>query len=88
MARVTGGRVYQADTTDNLDRAFSLIAEELRRQYSLGYYPKQQAQAGQRRRVKVRVTRPNLVVQARDSYIFQSPKSNGQSPKSDFIGRR
>ncbi len=81
MARTTGGRVYPADTTDNLDRAFTLIAEELRRQYSLGYYPKQQAQAGQRRRIKVRVTRPNLVVQARDSYIFQGSKFNVQSSK-------
>lgn len=76
MARTTGGRVYQADTTDNLDRAFSLIAEELRRQYSLGYYPKQQAQAGQRRRIKVRVNRPDLAVQARDSYIFNPSGTN------------
>ncbi len=79
MARVTGGRVYPADTTRSLEQSFSLIAEELRRQYSLGYYPKQTAQAaGQRRRIKVRVQRPGLVVQARDSYIF-NPGGQGTS---------
>ena len=73
MSDATGGRLYRADSTRNLAQAFSLIAEELRRQYSLGYYPQQTASAGQRRRIKVRVTRPNLVVRARDSYIFNPP---------------
>ncbi len=70
LARLTGARLYRADTTRNLADAFSLVAEELRRQYSLGYYPKQAGQPGQRRRIKVRVNRPDLAVQARDSYIF------------------
>ncbi len=39
LARLTGGRIFEADTTYNLDSAFRSIAEELRRQYSLGYYP-------------------------------------------------
>ncbi len=70
MARVTGGRLYRADTTRNLTQSFALIAEELRKQYSLGYYPKTPPHVGERRRIKVRVLRPNLVVQARDSYIY------------------
>lgn len=70
MARVTGGRLYRADTTRNLAASFALIAEELRKQYSLGYYPKTPPHVGERRRIKVRVMRPNLVVQARDSYIY------------------
>ncbi len=70
MARVTGGRLYRADTTRNLAQSFALIAEELRKQYSLGYYPKTPPHTGERRHIKVRVLRPNLVVQARDSYIY------------------
>ncbi|HEY9401898.1 MAG TPA: VWA domain-containing protein, partial [Pyrinomonadaceae bacterium] len=70
MARLSGARVYRAETTRDIEGAFSLVAEELRRQYSLGYYPKQQGQAGQRRHIKVRVTRPDLAVRARDSYIY------------------
>ncbi|HEY9282387.1 MAG TPA: hypothetical protein VIP46_02935, partial [Pyrinomonadaceae bacterium] len=73
IARLTGARRYRADSTRDLTGAFSLIAEELRRQYSLGYYPKQSAQAGERRRIRVRVMRPDLVVQARDSYISGQP---------------
>ena len=76
LAQKTGGRLYRTDNSQNLARAFALVAEELRRQYSLGYYPKNTAQAGQRRQIKVRVNnRPNLVVRARDSYI-SNPSSN------------
>jgi VWFA-related protein len=79
LARLTGARLYRADTTRDIAGAFSLVAEELRRQYSLGYYPKQQGQAGQRRRIKVRVMRPDLAVQARDSYIYNPSNSNNTS---------
>lgn len=70
LADRTGARSYQADSTQNLSSAFANIAEELRRQYSLGYYPKMPAQAGQRRQIKVRVNQPNLAVRTRDSYVF------------------
>jgi Ca-activated chloride channel family protein len=70
LAERTGARTYEADSTQNLSSAFANIAEELRRQYTLGYYPKSPAQAGQRRQIKVRVDQPNLAVRTRDSYIF------------------
>jgi VWFA-related protein len=85
MANVTGGRLYRADSTRNLAESFALIAEELRKQYSLGYYPKTQAQAGQRRHIKVRVLRPGLVVQARDSYLYNP---NGPPPPADTNAAR
>ena len=81
MAQRTGARKYQADSTQNLAYAFSNIAEELRRQYSLGYYPKAPAQAGQRRQIRVRVNQPNLAVRTRDSYIFNS----GSGPDSAAV---
>jgi VWFA-related protein len=70
LAASTGARGYQADSTQNLASAFANIAEELRRQYSLGYYPKTPARAGERRQIKVRVNQPDLAVRTRDSYIF------------------
>lgn len=70
LADKTGARSYQADSTQNLSYAFGNVAEELRRQYSLGYYPQRPAQAGERRQVKVRVNQPNLAVRTRDSYVF------------------
>ena len=70
LANSTGGREYKADTLQNMSYAFANVAEELRRQYSLGYYPKRPAQAGERRGIRVRARQPNLAVRARDSYIF------------------
>jgi VWFA-related protein len=70
LAQKTGTRKYQGDSSENLANAFANIAEELRRQYSLGYYPKNPPQAGQRRQIRVRVNQPNLAVRTRDSYVF------------------
>jgi Ca-activated chloride channel family protein len=87
LAVLTGGRVYEARRDlSYLEAAFNHIAEELRRQYSLGYYPRQGAQTGERRRIKVRVTdQPNLAVRARDSYIYkpapQSPDNTADTKK-------
>jgi len=80
LAQNSGGRKYEADTTSNLEAAFAGIAEELRRQYSLGYYPDKGGQVGERRQIKVRVMRPNVIVKAKNTYIF------GQSDKK-FAGR-
>jgi len=68
LARYSGGRIFEADTVNNLDSAFRSIAEELRRQYSLGYYP-ETGEKGERRRIRVRVMRRNLVVRTKRSYI-------------------
>jgi len=84
LAEKTGGRSYQGDSSQSLASAFAGIADELRRQYTLGYYPKSQAQAGQRRQIRVRVNQPNLAVRTRDSYIF-NPASN---TSADTASRR
>jgi VWFA-related protein len=70
LANNTGGREYRADSLQNMSSAFANVAEELRRQYSIGYYPKRPPEAGQRRSIRVRARQPNLAVRARDSYIF------------------
>jgi VWFA-related protein len=76
LADMTGGSYHQARDLGYLSRAFENIAEELRRQYSLGYSPKRQSQAVERRRIKVRVYRPNLAVRARDSYVYRPAGSD------------
>ena len=81
LANSTGGREYKADTLQNMSSAFGNVAEELRRQYSIGYYPKRPPEAGQRRMIRVRARQPNLAVRARDSYIFNpsGPEKSAQS---------
>ena len=79
LADRTAGRLYRANDTTQLAEAFSRIAEELRRQYSLGYYPQDSdASSAARRQIKVRVNRPNLAVKARDSYVFTTPPGSTQ----------
>jgi VWFA-related protein len=69
LAQNSGGREFEADTLGNLEAAFSGIAEELRRQYSVGYSPDNPGQPGERRQIKIRVMRPDVVVRAKNSYI-------------------
>ncbi len=81
LARTSGGRTFEATTTYNLDAAFNGIAEELRRQYAVGYYPEKAGVKGERRSIRVRVQRPNLVVRAKNSYIV------GATDNQKFAGR-
>lgn len=70
LADVTAGRFYSGDSLFGIDQAFTWIAEELGRQYSLGYYPATAGKDGEKRQIKVKVTEANLVVKSRDSYIY------------------
>lgn len=72
----TGGRFYNGDSLFGIGQAFTWIAEELGRQYSLGYYPATAGKEGERRLIKVRITEADLLVKARDSYIYSSEKGH------------
>jgi VWFA-related protein len=72
LAEKTGGTLYNAETLADVPRAFREITEQLGRQYSLGYYPKTQAGAGEKRDIRVRMRQPDLVVRARDSYVAKA----------------
>jgi VWFA-related protein len=74
IALESGGEYYRGDTIVGLSAAFSELADELRRQYSIGYYPAA-GDGGQRRDIKVRVNQAGLVVKARDSYVYSDSKS-------------
>ena len=69
LADKTGARLFPANDRTQLADAFSRIAEELRCQYSLGYYPQTAAEGGERRQIKVRVDQPDLAVRAKDGYV-------------------
>ncbi len=76
LASNSGGREFEAQSIYNLDAAFSGIAEELRRQYSLGYYPEVVGNIGDRKQIKIRVMRPAVVVRAKNSYIVGQSNRN------------
>ena len=77
LADATGGRVFRPESTPGgLTAAFEGIAEELRRQYNIGYVPTDEGKVGQRKQIKVRVDRPNLIVRSRDSYVVGAAVSS------------
>lgn len=78
LADASGGRLHNADTLSDLDRAFARIAEELRHQYLLSYYPSNTAEDGSYRSIKVRVDQPDLIVRARQGY---RAKGGPQTPE-------
>jgi Ca-activated chloride channel family protein len=81
IAQESGGRFFRGDTIVGLSSAFAELADELRRQYSIGYYPPA-GQSGQRRAIKVRVNQPDLVVKARESYVY-SQRATTEKGKTD-----
>jgi Ca-activated chloride channel family protein len=85
LSNTTGGRFYSGDSLFGIAQAFTWIAEELGRQYSLGYYPTKVGKAGERRQIKVKMTEADLVVKARDSYIYTD---KAQKFNSQFSGPR
>jgi Ca-activated chloride channel homolog len=71
LASETGGRFYQADDVDTIKRSFAAVAEELRRQYNVGYYPKTTSPHPEARRIRVEVDRPDAEVIARKTLIVR-----------------
>ncbi len=77
MADVTGGKAFFPLTFQDLEQATSLIALELRQQYSLGYVPTNPERDGKWRKIAVRVlpqketkTRAQkVIVRAKDGYF-------------------
>ncbi len=68
LTELSGGRLYRAETLGNLNKAFAQIARELGEQFTLGYYPANQARDGTYRRLRVEVNRADVQVQARAGY--------------------
>ena len=70
LAEKTGGRYFKAGDNNAIRQSFAGVAEELRRQYVIGYYPKEVAQGRQERKIRVKVNRKGVAVRARGSYTY------------------
>jgi VWFA-related protein len=69
----TGGRTIVVRNEKNLEQAFDQISEELRSQYTIGYYSTNTAHDGTYRKIKVDTTRKELDVLTRRGYY--APKN-------------
>jgi VWFA-related protein len=68
VASRTGGSSYNATGINDVKQAFVQIAEELRRQYMLGYYPENARRDGRYHQIKVVVNRPEVKIRALEGY--------------------
>jgi VWFA-related protein len=73
LAEETGGRAISVDSEKDLEKAFDVLVEELRSQYTLGFYPTNPNRDGKFRRLKVETTRKDTKVLSRKGYY--PPKS-------------
>lgn len=75
IADSTGGRVIEVSSEKHLQEAFDQISEELRSEYTIGYYPSNSARDGTFRKIKVETTEKDFKVLARKGYY--APKDEG-----------
>ena len=68
LSENSGGRLFLASSTATLPAAFTGIADELRHQYTICYYPSNQGENSSFRRIRVTVDRPGTKVRARTGY--------------------
>ncbi|HEY2459928.1 MAG TPA: VWA domain-containing protein [Candidatus Acidoferrum sp.] len=64
----TGGRTISVRSEKNLEDAFNQISEELRSQYTLGYYPANTTHDGKFRKIKIDMSNHDLKILARKGY--------------------
>jgi VWFA-related protein len=64
----TGGETYAEFRTRGIADSFQKIAEEVRTQYTVGYYSREPSVDGKFRQIEVRVLRPKLDVIAKKGY--------------------
>jgi VWFA-related protein len=74
LAEETGGRMIVVNSEKKFEEAFDQISEELRSQYTLGYYPSNNAKDGKFRKIHVDVSDKDYKVLTRKGYY--APKGS------------
>jgi VWFA-related protein len=81
-AIATGGNFDGEFRQKGIETSFAKIAEEVRTQYTVGYYTHESFIDGKYRQVEVKVLRPNLTVIAKKGYYptAESAQPSGVTP--------
>lgn len=72
LATETGGGYFELRTSDELNSTFSRVADELHRQYVLGFTPA--VLDGKTHKLNVAVKKPGMTARARKGYVADRPR--------------
>jgi hypothetical protein len=72
FGEASGGRAWEISESSfgkNMDAVLDTLAEELRSQYSIGYYPNRPSKDGKWHSVQIRTKNPDYTVRGRKEYL-------------------
>ena len=72
LADESGGHIYPIDRLESAPDAFKQIADEIRLQYSVGFYPKPEKRDGRYHELRVEIKIPGVKINTRPGY--KAPK--------------
>jgi VWFA-related protein len=81
-AGATGGQLDAENRINGIEKSFARIAEQVRTQYTVGYYTKEPFIDGKFRQVEVKVLRPNLTVIAKSGYYPSAQDIKPSAPSA------
>ena len=74
LAEETGGRAIDITSQNDVQKAFDEISDELRTEYSLGYYPSNTRTDGKYRHLKLEMTNKDYKALTREGYYARKEK--------------
>jgi Ca-activated chloride channel family protein len=85
LPEATGGGYFELTRTDDLNKTFTRVADELHRQYVLGFSPERLD--GLVHKLDVRVKKPGITVRARKTYLASADEESAAAPARGRAGR-
>jgi hypothetical protein len=76
LATATGGGYFELMSTNDLGSTFRRVADELHRQYALGFTPT--SLDGKMHSLEVKLSAPELVARARKRYLAERDQVGGR----------
>jgi hypothetical protein len=76
----TGGQTVSEYRTPEIEKSFAKITEQVRTQYTVGYYSHEPLTDEKFRTLEIRVLRPNLDVIAKKGY-YPTPQAYASNPE-------
>jgi VWFA-related protein len=84
IATNSGGRIFEASAMGDLEAAFKGVADELRQQYAVGYYPDNTGKPGDRKKIKIEIiNKPRVVVRSKTTYVIKGEPTPTTSTQSN-----